>query len=131
MKQNIDYTALADTICTELNARYDHSAWDKAVTLYALDLLEDVQEGADNTPAAYCKIIFPEGEAQKASRAFTRTRTGDKKRQEPQKTAPVAFLFAVSFYGSITLKVFSNLEAYASRRFRTVASPLICTCPAC
>ena len=77
------------------------------------------------------KISFPEGEAQKASCAFTRTRTGNKKRQEPQKTAPVAFLFAVSFYGSITLKVFSNLEAYASRRFRTVASPLICTCPAC
>ena len=73
------------------------------------------------------KISFPEGEAQKASCAFTRTRTGNKKRQEPQKTAPVAFLFAVSFYGSITLKVFSNLEAYASRRFRTVASPLICT----
>lgn len=38
-----DYTALADTIRTELNARHDHSAWDKAVTLYALDLLEDVQ----------------------------------------------------------------------------------------
>ena len=34
------------------------------------------------------------------------------------------------FYGSITLKVFSNLDAYASRRFRTVESPLICTCPA-
>lgn len=35
------------------------------------------------------------------------------------------------FYGSITLKVFSNLDAYASRRFRTVGSPLICICPAC
>ena len=35
------------------------------------------------------------------------------------------------FYGSMTLKVFSNLDAYASRRFRTVGSPLICTCPAC
>ena len=35
------------------------------------------------------------------------------------------------FYGSMTLKVFSNLDAYASRRFRTVESPLICTCPAC
>lgn len=34
------------------------------------------------------------------------------------------------FYGSITLKVFSNLDAYASRRFRTVGSPLICICPA-
>lgn len=43
-----DYTALADTIRAELNARHDRSAWDKAVTLYALDLLEDVQEGADN-----------------------------------------------------------------------------------
>lgn len=43
-----DYTALADTIRAELNARHDCSAWDKAVTLYALDLLEDVQEGADN-----------------------------------------------------------------------------------
>lgn len=38
-----DYTALADTIRTELNARHDRSAWDKAVTLYALDLLEDIQ----------------------------------------------------------------------------------------
>lgn len=43
-----DYIALADTIRAELNARHDRSAWDKAVTLYALDLLEDVQEGADN-----------------------------------------------------------------------------------
>ena len=43
-----DYTALAETIRTELNARHDRSAWDKAVTLYALDLLEDVQEGANN-----------------------------------------------------------------------------------
>lgn len=38
-----DYTALADTIRAELNARHDRSAWNKAVTLYALDLLEDVQ----------------------------------------------------------------------------------------
>lgn len=43
-----DYTAFAETIRAELNARHDRSAWDKAVTLYALDLLEDVQEGADN-----------------------------------------------------------------------------------
>lgn len=43
-----DYAALAETIRAELNARHDRSAWDKAVTLYALDLLEDVQEGADN-----------------------------------------------------------------------------------
>lgn len=43
-----DYTVLADTIRAELNARHDRSAWDKAVTLYALDLLDDVQEGADN-----------------------------------------------------------------------------------
>lgn len=43
-----DYTALADTIRAELNARHDRSAWNKAVTLYALDLLDDVQEGADN-----------------------------------------------------------------------------------
>lgn len=48
MKKTIDYTALADTIRAELNARHDRSAWDKAVTLYALDLLDDVQEGADN-----------------------------------------------------------------------------------
>lgn len=38
-----DYTALADTIRAELNARHDRSAWDKAVTQYALDLLEDIQ----------------------------------------------------------------------------------------
>lgn len=43
-----DYAALTDTIRAELNARHDRSAWNKAVTLYALDLLEDVQEGANN-----------------------------------------------------------------------------------
>ena len=43
-----DYTALANTIRAKLNARHDRSAWNKAVTLYALDLLDDVQEGADN-----------------------------------------------------------------------------------
>lgn len=43
-----DYTALADTVRAELNARHDRSAWNKAVTLYALDPLDDVQEGADN-----------------------------------------------------------------------------------
>lgn len=43
-----DYTALANTIRAELKARHDRSAWDKAVTLYALDLLDDVQEGANN-----------------------------------------------------------------------------------
>lgn len=48
MKKTIDYTALTDTIRAELNARHDRSAWDKAVALYALDLLDDVQEGADN-----------------------------------------------------------------------------------
>lgn len=48
MKKTIDYTALADTIRAGLNARHDRSAWDKAVTLYAFDLLDDVQEGADN-----------------------------------------------------------------------------------
>lgn len=48
MKKTIDYTALADTIRAELNARHDRSAWDKAVTLYAFDLLDDVQESADN-----------------------------------------------------------------------------------
>ena len=48
MKQTINYTTLADTIRAELNARHDRSAWDKAVTLYALDLLDDVQEGANN-----------------------------------------------------------------------------------
>ena len=42
-----DYTALADTIRAELNARHDRSTWDKAVTLYALDLLDDVQEGTN------------------------------------------------------------------------------------
>lgn len=43
MKQTIDYTTLANTIRAELNASHDRSAWDKAVTLYALDLLEDIQ----------------------------------------------------------------------------------------
>ena len=38
-----DYATLADTIRAELNARHNRSAWDKAVTLYALDLLEDIQ----------------------------------------------------------------------------------------
>lgn len=48
MKKTIDYTALAETIRAELNARHDRSTWDKAVTLYALELLDDVQEGANN-----------------------------------------------------------------------------------
>lgn len=43
-----DYAALAEIIRAELNARHDRSAWNKAVTLYALELLDDVQEGADN-----------------------------------------------------------------------------------
>lgn len=43
-----DYTALTDTIRAELNARHDRSAWNKAVTLYALDLLEDIQWGAND-----------------------------------------------------------------------------------
>lgn len=47
MKQTIDYTALTDTIRAELNARHDRSAWNKAVTLYALDLLEDIQGHAN------------------------------------------------------------------------------------
>ena len=38
-----DYTALADTIRAELNARHDRSAWNKAIMLYALDLLENIQ----------------------------------------------------------------------------------------
>ena len=42
-----DYTTLADTIRAELNARHDRSAWNKAVTLYALDLLEDIQSHAN------------------------------------------------------------------------------------
>lgn len=48
MKQTIDYTALTKTIRAELNARHDRSAWDKAVTLYALDLLEDIQWSAND-----------------------------------------------------------------------------------
>ena len=47
MKKTIDYTALAETIRAELNARHDRSAWNKAVTLYAFDLLEDVQSHAN------------------------------------------------------------------------------------
>ena len=43
MKKPIDYTALTDTIRAELNARHDRSAWNKAVTLYALDMLEGIQ----------------------------------------------------------------------------------------
>ena len=43
MKKIIDYTALADTIRAELNSRHDRNAWNKAVTLYALDLLDDIQ----------------------------------------------------------------------------------------
>ena len=43
-----DYTALTDTIRAKLNARHDRSAWDKAVTLYALDLLEDIQWSAND-----------------------------------------------------------------------------------
>lgn len=43
-----DYTALADTIRAELNARHDRSAWNKAITMYALDLLEGIQWGAND-----------------------------------------------------------------------------------
>ncbi len=43
-----DYAALTETIRAELNARHDRSAWDKAVTLYALDLLDDIQEHANS-----------------------------------------------------------------------------------
>lgn len=43
-----EYGALSEIIRTEFNARHNRSAWDKAVTLYALDLLDDVQEGANN-----------------------------------------------------------------------------------
>lgn len=42
-----DYTSLTDTIRAKLNARHDRSAWNKAVTLYALDLLEDIQGHAN------------------------------------------------------------------------------------
>lgn len=42
-----DYTALANTIRAKLNARHDRSAWSKAVTLYALELLEDIQSHAN------------------------------------------------------------------------------------
>ena len=47
MKKTIDYTALADTIRAELNARHDRSAWNKGVTQYAIDLLEDIQGHAN------------------------------------------------------------------------------------
>jgi len=47
MKTNIDYTALAATLTAELDARHDRSAWDKAVTQYAFDLLEDIQYQAN------------------------------------------------------------------------------------
>lgn len=43
MKTNISYTALTAALTAELNARHDRNAWDKAVTLYALDLLEAIQ----------------------------------------------------------------------------------------
>ena len=46
-----DYTTLADTIRAELNARHDRSAWNKAVTLYALDLLE-ISSGTPTTQSA-------------------------------------------------------------------------------
>lgn len=43
-----DYTALAATLTAELNARHDRSAWSKAVTWYALTLLDDIQDHADD-----------------------------------------------------------------------------------
>lgn len=43
-----DYTTLAATLTAELNARHDRSAWDKAVTWYALTLLDDIQDHADD-----------------------------------------------------------------------------------
>lgn len=54
MKKTIDYTALAETIRAELNARHDRSAWDKAVTDYALELLENIQWMANDMERLPC-----------------------------------------------------------------------------
>ena len=49
-----DYTALAETIRAELNARHDRSAWDKAVTDYAFELLENIQWMANDMERLPC-----------------------------------------------------------------------------
>lgn len=42
-----DYTKLDAMLSKALNTRYDRGAWDKAVTWYALTLLDDIQEQAN------------------------------------------------------------------------------------
>lgn len=54
MKKTIDYTALAETIRAELNARHDRSTWDKAVTDYAFELLENIQWMANDMERLPC-----------------------------------------------------------------------------
>lgn len=41
------YTGIIAKIAVELETRKDRSAWDKGVTMYARDLLDEIQERAD------------------------------------------------------------------------------------
>ena len=43
----MEYTGIIAKIAAELETRKDRSAWNKGVTLYAWDLLDEIQERAD------------------------------------------------------------------------------------
>lgn len=43
----MEYTGIIAKIAAELETRKDRSAWDKGVTLYAWNLLDEIQERAD------------------------------------------------------------------------------------
>lgn len=43
----MEYTGIIAKIAAELETRKDRSAWDKGVTMYARDLLDEIQERAD------------------------------------------------------------------------------------
>ena len=43
----MEYTGIIAKIAAELETLKDRSAWDKGVTLYAWDLLDEIQERAD------------------------------------------------------------------------------------
>lgn len=43
----MEYTGIIAKIATELDTRKDRSAWNKGVTLYAWELLDEIQERTD------------------------------------------------------------------------------------
>jgi hypothetical protein len=61
-----DTATIYDTMTAELKARKDRSAWDKGVTLYALELVEELEEraeyeGRNAAPGAECEAWLLNG----------------------------------------------------------------------